>query len=139
MGRLLWSLRRPAFYGVITLIYSVFRGVSFKTICISAFPSNSSFNYFYSYLFWSTFALFVMIILSILYAKYWGDEDSAGAILGKYFMNDIISPVFCILQLPMGIILRLMGDEVDWFGCFFDFCWTIAWIIYIVHGVVNYI
>lgn len=138
MGRVLWTIRRPAFYGVIVLIYCLFKGISIRTIAHAAFLTNEGFNLFYAYIFWSVLILFIATLFSILFAKYCAYEDSIPVIIGKYIVNDVISPVLCLIQLPMGIIVRLEGDKVDWFGCFFDFFWTIGWIIYIIYGITNY-
>ena len=137
MGRVLWTIRRPGFYGVIVLLFALFCGISCRQIATAAFPSNQNFNLFFAYLFWSAPTLIITTLLSVIYAKSWGDKAPIVIVLAKFFANDIISPIFCIIQLPLGLILRLLGDEVDWFGCFFDFFWTIAWLVYIMYGVVT--
>ena len=76
MGRLIWTIRRLFFYGVIALIVCMLVfNISPQNIITNAFAKNGEFNLFYAYMIWSIPGLIIMVIISLIYAKSYGEKS----------------------------------------------------------------
>ena len=139
-GRLLWTLRRPFFYGVVVLLFVIFYyGVDLSRIIQGTFSSGRHFNLFYAYLFWSIPGLVLMMTISVLSIKLIGELDSVVLSLGKFLFEDLISPFLNIYQFCVGIFLSKIGRDVDWGGCIWDMIWTVACAGFILWGLTTQI
>ena len=138
-GRLLWTLRRPFFYGVVVLIVSLlFLKVKFTDLWNGAF-AGSNFNLFYAYLVWSVPGLILMLVISIIVVKKFYDEDSALVGFIRFTFEDIVSPIYNIFQFVGGFIASKLGNDVNWPGCIWDVIWTLIWGGFIFWGLATQI
>ena len=125
MGRLIWTIRRLFFYGVIALIVCMLVfNISPQNIITNAFAKNGEFNLFYAYMIWSIPGLIIMVIISLIYAKSYGEKSLFVPFL-RFLYEDITSPIYGLIQPIGGFIAKSQGREVDWGGVIWDFIWTL--------------
>lgn len=138
-GRLLWTIRRPFFYGVIVLLICLlYFKINISDIWNGAF-AGSMFNLFYAYILWSIPGLIIMLIISIIVLKLFFKPDSVIVAFLKFTFEDLISPVYNIIQLIIGFIVNKRGGDVDWPGCIWDVVWTLVCGGFIFWGIATQI
>lgn len=134
-GRLIWTIRRLFFYGVIVLLICIFLfGINPIDIINGTFANGVKFNLFYAYMLCSIPGLIIMIIISLKYAKSYQPKIPIIVPLLRYLWEDIVSPVYAFLNLLFGAIVQKKGRDVDWDGLIWDVVWTILCGCFILWG-----
>ena len=67
-----------------------------------------------------------MLIISIIVLKLFFKPDSVIVAFSRFMFEDIVSPVYNIIQLVIGFIISKRGGEVDWPGYIWDVVWTLV-------------
>lgn len=138
-GRLLWTIRRPFFYGVVVLLVCLlYFKVNISDLWNGAF-TGSNFNLFYAYLIWSIPGLLIMLVISIIVVKTAYNEISTVVAILKFTFEDIVSPIYNVFQFVGGFIVNKLGRDVDWPGCIWDVIWTLMWGGFIFWGIATQI
>lgn len=133
-GRFLWTIRRPFFYGAVTLLVClIYFKVKFSDLWNGAF-AGSNFNLFYAYLIWSVPGLILMLVISIIVIKVAYDDDPVIVAFIKLTLEDLVSPFLNVFQFVGGFIASKLGNDVEWPGCIWDLIWTLIWGGFIYWG-----